>query len=93
MSIEEELMQIASEQRALAARLEQIIAHGGSVGGGLGEEWPVFDPDVDEPPVHPDISGNRTQLDWVSILLWSKLAAPNARGRRGASRDEYIQFS
>ena len=46
MSIEEELMQIASEQRVLAARLEQIIAHGGSGRDGLGEEWPVFDPDV-----------------------------------------------
>lgn len=92
MTIEDDLRQIASEQRALADRIDALLS--GAAAADLGHEhWPVFDPDVDEPPVVPDISGNRQQLDWVAIMLWGQLAALNARENRGASRAEYVEFA
>ncbi|WP_156370030.1 hypothetical protein [Frigoribacterium sp. Leaf164] len=94
MSTQEDLRQVVADHRALADRLERLLEKGDWTEN-LDDEssWPVFDPEKDEPDVRPDINGDRTQRDWVSILLWSKLAALNAREHRGASRDEYIQFS
>ncbi|WDM43331.1 hypothetical protein KV395_08735 [Microbacterium luteolum] len=94
MTIQEDLRQIIADHRALGDRLESLLENSDWIGEIDDESsWPVFDPETDEPYVRPDINGNRAQLDWVSIMLWSKLAALNARERRGASRQEYIQFS
>lgn len=94
MSTQQALRNIVADHRALADRLERLLNEGDWTSDLDNESsWPVFDPARNEPDVRPDINGNRTQLDWVSILLWSKLAALNAREHRGASRDEYIQFS
>lgn len=49
---------------------------------------PVFDPDADEPPVKPDVAGNREQEDWCALMLWGRLRALNVRQARGATPEE-----
>ena len=94
VSIITELREIVEEQRLLADRLADLLAHfNSSVDADDESDWPTFDPDRDEPPMRASIDGNRAQLDWVSILIWSKLAALNVREHRGASRDEYVQWA
>ncbi|WP_137845170.1 hypothetical protein [Microbacterium sp. 2FI] len=94
MTAEEDIRQIVADQRELADRLEQVLADNQWMAELVeGAAWPVFDPETDEPAVRPDINGNRAQLNWVTIVLWSKLAVVNVREGRGATREEYIQFS
>ncbi|WP_211160634.1 MULTISPECIES: hypothetical protein [Microbacterium] len=88
------LREIVEEQRALADRLALLLAElEGGTADSIQPGSPIFDPDIDEPPMRPSIDGNRAQLDWVSIMIWSRLAALNVREHRGASRDEYVQWA
>lgn len=54
---------------------------------------PVFDPDTDQPPVTPTVDGNRTERDWVSLMLWAQLRAINVRQGRGATPEESVQIA
>ncbi|GAB6858061.1 hypothetical protein [Microbacterium xylanilyticum] len=92
MGLHDDLAQIAVEQRALADRIDALLAS--AAASGLGHEhWEVFDASTDIPPVATDVDGTRQQRDWGAIVLWGSLAALNAREHRGASREEYVAIA
>lgn len=92
MNIQDQLAEIAREQRALAARIDTLlsIAEGAQLDKA---SWPIFDPYSDTPAVSPNAAGNRQQRDWTSMMLWGTLATLNARERRGATRDEVVAIA
>lgn len=49
---------------------------------------PIFDPEKDQPPVEPSLTGTREAMDWCGLILFGRLRALNMRRRRGASIDE-----
>jgi hypothetical protein len=86
------LRAIIADYRLLTNRLEAML-ESDSLDTGGPIEFPVFDPETDEPDVRPDIDGTRAQKDWCALMLWAQLWAINKRQNRGATKLEVVEIA
>lgn len=94
---------IADHHRNLAAALDDLLAaHPATSTGSAQPEAegaeaasarPVWDPQTDEPLVHPKVLGTREEQDWCSLTYLGGIYAINRRLGRGAAASEIRHFA
>ena len=82
------IARILSSIRSQVDELERLLNADGATN--VDATMPVFDPDVDEPPVQPSVGGNRVERDWCALMLWGRLRCLNVREGRGATREDSV---
>lgn len=95
MTTESEVRKIISDYRQLTDQLERLLDETPwtSPTSTTTLEYPVFDPDIDEPEEHPNVDGSRIQRDWCALMLWAQLRALNVKLGRGATREEVVDIA
>lgn len=84
---------VVADLRRQADMLERLLDDGATHALTEAARLEVFDPDVDDPPVRPDVDGTREERDWCALLLWGQLWALNVRARRGATTPESVAMA
>ena len=93
MSRDQEVKGLINTLRTTLEQLERLVLSADAEVALERPETPVFDPDTDQAPVTPTVDGNRTERDWVCLLLWAHLRSINVRQGRGATPEESVQIA